>query len=301
MVLSFIDHQGIEGRPLASGFCVPGDRAHVAGQVDFVVIPPFVDGGTRSRRGEFVAGLCQFSEQLFPAVDHDLTAVEMAHGDQALELGGEREVVDEEHDAPPVALASIAEGLLQGVSGLAGPGAAPDQKLAVVAELVEQGELRRELALEHLLGVVEEAAASGRLDAGPEDGEHPVALRRKNRLGTLSRSRSSQMRSRASRPLRRSSSGREIPWKVGVSLEATSPGMHSTLVTHIPEPAFFNIRRTADHSLINWSTGLPASPSHWPVSANQQGMELFTSSTSKPPAGPSTRKSPSRSLPCSSR
>ena len=69
--------------------------------------------------------------------------------------------------------------------GLAGPGAAADQDLAIVAELVEQRELGGELTLEQLLGVVEEAAAGGRLDAGPEDGEHPVALRWQDRLGDL--------------------------------------------------------------------------------------------------------------------
>jgi hypothetical protein len=103
----------------------------------------------------------EFEEKFLPTADDDLAAFDLAEGDDAPELGGERLVVSEEKHALAVALAGMAEGEFEGVPGFTGPGAAVDEELAILRKLVKQGESlpsRHDLAIfllsRHYLAII---------------------------------------------------------------------------------------------------------------------------------------------------
>lgn len=117
-----------------------------------VVLP---DGG---KPPDFPAGVTEFEEEFLPAADEDFTALYLAEGDDAAQLGGECLVVGEEKHTLAIALAGVAESEFKGMPCLAGSRSAMDEKLAILGKLVEQGEAGSELSLEELLGVIDEGS-----------------------------------------------------------------------------------------------------------------------------------------------
>lgn len=177
VVLSFIDHEGVEPRPGFPECGIARDCQDLAGHVVFVEGAYGVGaaaGGRKSDGGSREGA--KFQEEFFPAAHDDASLVDFAQGDEPAELGGECLVVGEKQDRFAFVADSMAEGELQGVPGLAGACAASDQELAVVRELVEEGEARGELALEELLGVIDKGLFLLGQRALAEGGQHGPLL-----------------------------------------------------------------------------------------------------------------------------
>lgn len=145
--------------------------------------------------------------------------------------GGEGFVVGEEKDAAGGSLAGVAEGEFRRVPGLAGPGAAVDEKLAVFRELVQQGEAGGELALEEFFGVIDE----GTLFLGSEPWPKASSTARFSSGLTGLRTRLPKIRSQVptqfSRSLPVTSQLRGIPWKYSTSLGAWTSGTQRAFST----------------------------------------------------------------------
>lgn len=83
---------------------------------------------------------------------------DLAEGDDAAELGGERLVVGEEKHALAVALAGVAEGEFEGMPSFSGAGATANEELPIFRKLIKQGKAGGELPFEKLLCVINEGA-----------------------------------------------------------------------------------------------------------------------------------------------
>jgi hypothetical protein len=162
VILTFVDDQGIEARPSLPESWIPGDFEDDAGKLDFIKCANGIRGAAcRWQAGWLSRERTEFEEKFLPTADDDLAAFDLAEGDDAPELGGERLVVSEEKHALAVALAGMAEGEFEGVPGFTGPGAAVDEELAILRKLVKQGESlpsRHDLAIfllsRHYLAII---------------------------------------------------------------------------------------------------------------------------------------------------
>ena len=114
LTLSLHHHQGIEHGPCLPRGCSQHQAPHVLGQLHLVVVPNVLDGSIRTvRRWRRIPGGRQHREKLLPTEDHHCLTVQPPHGDQALELGRQGKIVNEEQH--PHAVRGIAECLLQRV------------------------------------------------------------------------------------------------------------------------------------------------------------------------------------------
>jgi hypothetical protein len=139
-------------------------------------------------------------------------------------LGGECLVVGKEKHALTVILAGKAKGEFEGVPGLARPGAAVDEELAILRKLVEQGEAGGELPLEELLGVINESALFFREGTLAEGFQHGPLLKGSTGLRTWLPKIRSQVETQFSKSFPVTSQFRGIPWKFSTSVDASTPG-----------------------------------------------------------------------------